>query len=158
MRNKKIVKITAEGRDKGKAYLLTEMSAFKAESWGMRALLALDNSGFQVPEEMKGTGMAGIAALGAERIIAPRLNFADFEPLLNEMMECVQFVPNADNPDIVRPIREMADDIEEVSTILQLRKEVLLLHLGFLPAELQSKLKDFLTSPASSDTPTSPSQ
>lgn len=157
MRNTKVVTVSADGRDRGKSYLLTEMSAFRAEKWGMRAMLALENSGFRVPDELKGSGMAGIAALGGQQVLNGRLDFAEFEPLLDDMMTCVQFLPNPSNLLSVRPIREVADDIEEVSTLFELRKEVLLLHLGFLPAGLQSMVKTFLTEPASSPPQTSPS-
>lgn len=38
--------ITIEnGRDKGRVFLITEMSAAHADNWAMRALLALANSG-----------------------------------------------------------------------------------------------------------------
>lgn len=159
MRKTEKVVVQTEGRDKGKAFFITEMSAFKAEKWGLRALLALENSGFELPADVKGTGMAGIAALGVEKVVGQgaHLNFVEFEPLLDEMMECVQVIPNPQDDKIVRPLRDQYDDIEEVSTILQLRREVLLLHLGFLPAAVQSTLRQTLTTGAASSEPkTSP--
>jgi len=41
------VTISAEGRDKGKTFFLTEMSAERSEEWGERALLALVRGGGQ---------------------------------------------------------------------------------------------------------------
>ena len=38
-----------EGRDNGKVFVLTEMPASRAESWAMRALLALMANGVEVP-------------------------------------------------------------------------------------------------------------
>ena len=42
--------VTDEGRDNGKVFVLTEMPASRAESWAMRALLALMAGGVEVPE------------------------------------------------------------------------------------------------------------
>ena len=42
--------VTEEGRDQGKVFVRTEMPASRAESWAMRALLALMAGGVEVPE------------------------------------------------------------------------------------------------------------
>lgn len=168
-RKTKLVPITTENRDKGKTFLLTEMSPVKAEKWATRALIAIARSGSaEMPEgfkdELGNLGMAGIAALGARALTT--IDFADAEPLLDEMMGCVELVPDASKIDqmtrlpVVRPM--IADDIEEVSTILLLRSEVIELHMGFSPAAFLSTIgaaakaralssPDILTSPASSE-------
>ena len=152
MRNTKSLTITEPGRDQNKVFVLTEMSAMRAEKWAARALCAIVNAGIAIPDEFKGTGMAGIAAIGAHQIL--NFRFAEFEPLLDEMMSCVKLKPDhADLPP--RDIVESADDIAEVSTILQIRREVLLLHTNFLGAAAQSKLRSMLTGAASSTTQTS---
>jgi hypothetical protein len=157
MRNTKIVHITADNRDKGKAYFLKEMPALRAENWGLRVLFALENAGFQVPEEVRGTGMAALASFGVQKVLSPQLNFQEFEPLLDEMMGCVERIPNPENESIHRALADHQDDLEEVSTILGLRAEVLMLHLGFLPAAIRSTLTSTLATAASSLTQTSPS-
>lgn len=126
--------VTAEGRDKGKVFVLTEMSASKAESWAMRALLALMGSGVEVPEGFERMGMAGMAEVGFRALTGLHWDVA--KPLLDEMMECVAYMPDAAKPQIVRPLMESAgvEDIEEVATRLQLRVEVWKLHTGFLKA------------------------
>ena len=60
-RNTKSLTISAEGRDKGKTFLLTEMSAVRAEKWAARAVLALLKSGVELPEDAAQAGLAGIA-------------------------------------------------------------------------------------------------
>lgn len=125
-RKTKTVTITSPGRDQGKSYILTEMPATKAEKWAARAFLALAKAGLDVPEEAAASGVAGFAAMGLDAI--GKLNWEDAEPLLDEMMSCVQVQPS---PGITRPLVEAADDIEEVMTLLTLRKELLELHLGF---------------------------
>lgn len=122
--------VTDEGRDQGKVFVLTEMPASKAESWAMRALLALMNSGVEVPEGFERMGMAGMAEVGLKALSG--LKWETAEPLLAEMFECVQFMPDPAKPQIVRALFEQ--DIEEIATRLKLRAEVWKLHTGFLKA------------------------
>jgi len=119
--------ITDDNRDRGKLFLLTEMSASHAEDWGLRALLALTNAGADVPDDVRGAGMAGVALMGIQALSG--LKHADAKPLLDEVLTCVEIVPDPSKPEVRRPLIE--DDIEEVLTRVRLRKAVLELHLGF---------------------------
>ena len=56
----------------------------------------------------------------------------DARPLLDELMRCVQAVPDPSNQSVKRPLID--DDTEEVTTRLKLRGEVLKLHVDFLTA------------------------
>src|SRR5690242_21778037 len=47
--------VAEEGRDKGKTYLLTEMSASQAEMWAARAFLAMANNGIEIPAQLPDT-------------------------------------------------------------------------------------------------------
>jgi len=118
-------------RDRGKQYLITEKSALEAEKWAARALFALGKSGIDIPEEAAQAGMAGIAIIGLKALLS--MNFADAEPLLNEMMSCIEYIPNPSNPSVKRPLFD--GDIEEVTTLLKLRSEVFNLHTGFSIAD-----------------------
>jgi hypothetical protein len=126
-RKTEMVVIDAEGRDKGKTFIIREMPATQAEKWAMRAFLALAKSGVDVPEDVAASGLAGIAALGLRALSG--LTFADAEPLMDEMFSCIQIMPDPTRPNVTRHLIE--DDIEEVATRLRLRKEVLALHTGF---------------------------
>ena len=119
-----------EGRDSGKVFVLTEMPASKAESWAMRALLALMASGVEVPEGFDRMGMAAMAEIGIRALSG--LKWETAEPLLAEMWECVQVMPNPTKPHVVRRLIE--EDIEEIATRVKLRAEVWKLHTGFLKA------------------------
>ncbi|SDR17714.1 hypothetical protein [Paraburkholderia tuberum] len=120
--------VPADGsRDAGKMFKLTEMSADSAEKWAIRALLALGRSGVDLPAGIEREGMAAMARIGLEALM--RVDFHDAEPLLDEMMGCVQICPNANDPGVVRSL--VADDIEEVATRVKLRREVFRLHTGF---------------------------
>src|SRR5690606_16539051 len=112
------VTITDANRDRGKVFLLTEMHASQAESWAMRALLALMAGGVELPEGFEHTGMAGMAEDGLKMLAELRYEVA--EPLLAEMMGCVQIIPDPQKPDVVRPLIE--EDIEEIPTRIQLRR------------------------------------
>jgi len=125
------VRITDDNRDSGKVFLLTEMDAEQAEDWGIRALLALTAAGAEIPDDFEGAGMAGIAAMGVQALQG--LKYEDVKPLWAQMMECVQIIPDPRNPAVVRAL--VADDIEEISTRLRLRKEIVELHVNFSRAE-----------------------
>lgn len=133
-RKTKIITITAEGRDRGRAYLITEMPAAQAEKWAARAFLALARSGVQMPDEVSGAGFAGLALMGLRALSG--LRFEDAEPLMDEMFGCVAFLPDG-RAELRRPLME--DEIEEVATRLHLREEVLELHTGFSLAGALSK-------------------
>lgn len=123
--------VTDEGRDKGKRFLITEMSAARAEEWAARALFAVMSSGVEVPDDILAAGFAGIAAIGVKSLA--KVPFELAKPLFDDMMTCVQyeFEPGRDGG--ARGL--LPDDIEEVATRLKLRKAVLQLHLdAFLGA------------------------
>jgi hypothetical protein len=124
------VTIADPGRDNGKSFFLTEMSADQAESWGMRALLALAKSGVTLPPDIEKSGLAGAASMGLKALSG--LPWEAAKPLLDEMLGCVKCIPDPGKPHITRPLIE--DDIDEVKTRLKLRMEVWNLHTGFLMA------------------------
>ena len=120
----KTVTIEAAGRDQGKNYKLTEMPVAKGEKWAARALLALAKAGIEVPDGAD--GMAGLAGFGLSSI--EKLNWADIEPLMDEMLSCIKFVPSAG---IIRDLMLDAGDVEEITTLFTLRREILALHFDF---------------------------
>lgn len=130
----------AESRDNGKTFRITEMPASQAEKWAIRALLAVAKSGVELPDGAMQGGMRVIAYLGLQALT--NLHFEDADPLLDEMFACIQIV----EPKIVRALTE--DDIEEVRTRVNLRKEVFELHLGFSVADGGSKTKAAKSKPS----------
>jgi hypothetical protein len=132
MRKNEIVTISADGRDKGKVFIITEMPALKAERWAIRALLALARSGVELPDDAARGGMAALAHAGLKAL--HNLAFEEAKPLLDEMWSCVTIVPNPRNIEVFRPLvmNEMeGDDIEEIGTIWVLRERVFRLHSDF---------------------------
>ncbi|EIF30967.1 hypothetical protein BCh11DRAFT_06479 [Burkholderia sp. Ch1-1] len=125
---KSTVFTATDGRDKGKAFLITELPAEEAEDWAMRALFTMVNAGVEIPDELLGAGLAGLAALGLKSLT--KVPYDAAKPLFQTMMQCVQVLPDPRDHRTVRPL--MTDeDIEEVSTRLALRKAVMNLHMGF---------------------------
>jgi hypothetical protein len=126
--------IDDEGRDKDKVFVIKEMPTFQAEKWAIRALLALAKSNVEIPEDIAGLGLQGVAALGMRAFSG--LSWADAEPLLDEMMTCVKIMPDPTKPQVLRAVGlGGAEDIEEVATLLRLRKEAFNLHINFSLAE-----------------------
>lgn len=164
MRKTKLVTIEAEGRDRGKSFLITEMSAMAAEKWAAKALLALGRAGAEVPDEALEAGMLGILAAGLAAF--RKMDFADAEPLLDEMMGCITFVGDPARKDaltghpVSRPIAwgdtTQDGDIEEVSTLLTLRGEALEVHTGFSVTAALSNLAAAVQNSSRPATPTSP--
>ncbi len=126
--------VTDEGRDKGKKFLITEMSAEQCEEWAMRVLLAVMGSNPELPPGFETLGMAALAEIGLRMIAS--LKWDQAKPLLDEMFSCVEILPDAKHLNVRRALIPV--DIEEVSTRLKLRLEVWNLHMGFLKAALPS--------------------
>lgn len=152
-------------RDAGKVFLLTEMSAARAEKWAARLLIALAAQQLIAPGDAR-MGMAGLAGVSTEMIGA--LSFDVVEPLMDEMMECVTIIrdPKAARNALGEPqsYQLLEDDIEEVSTRITLRGRLIDLHTGFsvsgflarMGAEAKSRLSNIPTSPEPSEASSEP--
>ena len=135
--------VDSEGRDKGKNFLLTEMAATKAEDWAIRVMLALGHANVELPDGALQLGMASLAEIGLKKLFA--VNAADIKPLLAELMECVEFVPNPQKPQVKLGYPMYESQVEEVSTLLTLKWQVLSLHLDFsLAAGLSESIGNVL--------------
>ena len=136
MRKTKHVTIDAEGRDKGKLFLITEMPASQAERWAFRAFQSLARSGVDIQDNIAGAGMAGMAVLGLKALAG--IPFFEASELMDEMFSCIRIVRDPAHPETAMPLME--EDIEEVSTRLLLRTEVFELHTGFSMAGVRQSL------------------
>jgi hypothetical protein len=127
MRKTSIYTETADNRDKGKVFKLEEMSADQAEAWALKAFFAIMNAGIDVPDNLADLGFAGIATAGLNAL--GKVDYETARPLLDEMMTCVQIIPDPAKPNVARAL--FPGDIEEVATKLKLRKAVFDLHVAF---------------------------
>lgn len=147
MRRTKTVVISAEGRDRGKQFLITEMPAAEAEEIAIRVL------GGRFPDALMTYGMAGIAIFGIPAIYEMPYDLA--KPLWDRIMECVRPIGTEQAPALL----SVDNVVEEVATRVQLRLEVLELHLGFSLADARAALTSLAqNAPAqtSENTSTSP--
>lgn len=120
-----------KGRDLGKTFFIREMSATQAEWWAIRAGMAMARSGVELPDNFADMGIAAMAGTGLKMV--SQIPAQEAKPLLDELMECVQCVPDPSCQNIKRPI-QTPDDIEEIATRLKLRMEVFKLHVDFFTA------------------------
>ena len=128
------VQITADNRDKGKTYLITEMPAAQTERIAARLFLMLSAGGVDIPDTTQQAGMAGLVAFGMNALKV--LPFEQLEPVMEETFNtCVSYIPDIKRPEVMRGAKGMSplieDDIEEVSTRFTLRKRIISLHTGF---------------------------
>lgn len=138
MRNSKTITID-KGRDKGKAFKLTEKPAYQSTMWGIRAVLLLSKSGAELPDYLSGQGLAGIGLmLGTDAkafmALIGGIDFKEAKPLLDELLECVQF--QSENGMLV-DLFDIDSQIEDPTTLITLYMEVLKLHANFTPNENQ---------------------
>lgn len=153
-RREKLVAIPAadnpDNRDKGKVFLLREMSAFDAEWWAIRALIVMGNSGVTLPQGVLESGMQGLAFMEQTKGVAsalfaiglrmlPGVNPRELKPLLDEMRSCIFYQPPGNHT--AQALEDgLLCQVEEISTLLKLRADVLELHLGFSLAAAASTL------------------
>lgn len=127
--------VDKECRDFGKTFCITEMTAFDAESFAIRAGLALLKSNPSLPPNVieritdKTITFEDIASLGLG--LFSGVDYHDLKPLLDDLLECVQIIVDKKSM-IMRHLED--EDIEELSTIIELRKRVLGLHINFSTA------------------------
>lgn len=155
-RKTKIIPIKAvegvQNRDAGKSFLITEKPAIQAKKWADRFFAAMDTKQMIIPPGISALGMVGVYLLAVNTMSgAP---WGDVDKLMDELLECVQFVPEP--PLVPRPLT-LEVDFEEISTINLLQWEVIALHGNFTLADalltLTSALQ--LQQARSSATPTS---
>lgn len=130
--------VEGEGRDAGKTFRITEMSAENAEWWALRTMSIIFEAdtdgtleklmGMMVGEVEK---MATIGVMPVLRLMA-KADPYKVRPLLDEMKECWELVPEKG---ITIPLAE--NTIEEVSTLLTLRMKTLELHFDFFMRSIQ---------------------
>ena len=126
--------VQEDNRDKGKRFQLREWSALQAERWLNRIGFIAIKAGVDVPTDLTNAGAATMAYVGYQFISSlPRMEYVELEPLLNELLLGVRIkTASGMDRDLVLNSKDGdGDDIEEVSTLYALRREVFDLHTGF---------------------------
>lgn len=117
------VTIDADGRDKGKTFVLTELPALDIERWTVRLILALGKNGVSLPDVQAQSGFAAIASV--LWVLLAQVSAEEADALLATMLDGLKI----DEGKITRNL--VADDIEEPETLLQIRMAWVDLHSGF---------------------------
>lgn len=137
MRREKIFVVTDDGRDHGKTFFLTEMSAVKCEEWAERALGIMIRGGVDMPDLVTASGMSGVVSIGFMALFSAP--FTEIKPLLDQLMDCVEYFPDSHAAFKRKPLLD--DEIEEAATLVRLRLEVFELCAGFSVAAAFSTLR-----------------
>ena len=144
-------------RDLDKVFRITEWPAATAEKWGMRMMLAANSGAGELPLNLSGIGMEGIAIIGINAFLRGNILPGTLIPLLDELLECVKIVRDPTQPGMASDLVS-DDDIEEVATRMWLRGEVLTLHLNFsVSAALSALYQKIMTKPTPSTDSSTPS-
>ena len=146
-----------DNRDLGKHFLITEWDSHQADRWAQKLTYALMRNGEALPLDLRGVGWEGIAVMGINSILRGSVDPNVMIPLGEELLECVQIVPDKQQPKSARPAT-MPGDIEEVQTRWWLRDQVVSVHTNFSFLDALSRLASSIMSKVlegSSTTPTS---
>ncbi len=118
-----------EGRDKGKEFLITEMSAWDAEELSEEIYRAMGHGEFNsLPADVVSMGVAGLATVGISVLAAAPASVS--RPISDRILSTVEIVITNEGKDINRAIKPL--DFEEISTIRTLKDKVFELNFGFL--------------------------
>ncbi len=147
MRKDKTITIEG-GRDDGRKFYIKEMGALKTEKWASKAIVALLSTGIDIPGLDESDGIEGLMKLDPKSIanalltgMLKGLKYDVFEPLLDEMLSCMYY--QSDLSKEMLTVENIDTYIEDVKTILTLRKEVITLHVGF---DIAGKISNSLQS------------
>lgn len=121
MRKTKTITIQDNNRDNGKTFIITEMSAERAEYLAFAVLHEITVADGLA--EQDNAGMASLFTKGLEGIF--KIPPERAKPIFDELMTCIKIK----TPSIERNL--VPEDIEEISTRMRLKMEVFKLHTDF---------------------------
>ncbi|EIJ5324840.1 hypothetical protein LU446_000802 [Salmonella enterica] len=122
--------VEEEGRDKGKEFLITEMSAWDADSLAQDIFRAMGNSNYSsIPADVIAMGCAGLATVGLSVISASSPEVA--RQLRDRLMSTVDIIITSEGQRQQRKVNGSLD-FEEVSTIRSLLDKVFEINFNFL--------------------------
>ncbi|MID78769.1 hypothetical protein Z985_17705 [Salmonella enterica subsp. enterica] len=130
MARKEIIYIVDdENRDKGKEFIITEMSAWDADELAQDIFRAMGDSDFSaIPADVIAMGCAGLATVGLSVLSAASPDVS--RNLRDRLLQTVQIVITHEGRRQVRQVKPI--DFEEVSTIRTLMDQVFRVNFDFL--------------------------
>jgi len=122
--------VETEGRDKGKEFLITEMSAWDADALAQDIFRAMGDSNYSsIPADVIAMGCAGLATVGLSVISASSPEVAC--QLRDRLMSTVDIIITSEGQRQQRKVNGSLD-FEEVSTIRSLLDKVFEINFNFL--------------------------
>lgn len=123
--------VETEGRDKGKEFLITEMSAWDADTLAQDIFRAMGDSNYTgIPPDVIAMGCAGLATVGLSVISASSPDVA--QTLRDRLMSTVDIIITTKEGGRQQRKVNGALDFEEVSTIRTLLDKVFEINFDFL--------------------------
>ncbi len=124
-----------ENRDKGKEFIITEMSAWDADELAQDIFRAMGDCNYTgIPADVIAMGCAGLATVGLSVISASSPDVA--RQLRDRLMSTVEIVITHDGKRNRRKVNG-AIDFEEVSTIRSVLDKVFEINFGFLKIDAE---------------------
>lgn len=122
--------VTEEGRDKGKEFIITEMSAWDADELAQDIFRAMGDSNYTgIPADVIAMGCAGLATVGLSVLSASSPDVS--RTLRERLMSTVQIVITHEGKTQMRKVNGSID-FEEVQTIRQVMDQVFKVNFDFL--------------------------
>lgn len=122
--------VEAEGRDKGKEFIITEMSAWDADSLAQDIFRAMGDSNYSgIPQDVIAMGCAGLATVGLSVLSASSPEVA--KTLRDRLIDTVEIVITHEGKSNRRKVNGTID-FEEVATIRSLLDKVFQTNFDFL--------------------------
>ena len=122
--------VTEEGRDKGKEFIITEMSAWDADTLSQDIFRAMGDSNYTgIPPDVIAMGCAGLATVGLSVLSASSPDVA--HKLRDTLMSTVDIVVTHEGQRNQRKVNGTID-FEEVSTIRAVLDKVFQVNFDFL--------------------------
>lgn len=122
--------VEEEGRDKGKEFIITEMSAWDADTLSQDIFRAMGDSNYTgIPPDVIAMGCAGLATVGLSVLSASSPDVA--HKLRDTLMSTVDIVLTHEGQRNQRKVNG-ALDFEEVSTIRAVMDKVFQVNFDFL--------------------------
>lgn len=122
--------VTEEGRDKGKEFIITEMSAWDADELAQDIFRAMGDSNYTgIPADVIAMGCAGLATVGLSVLSASAPDVS--RTLRERLMSTVQVVITHEGKTQMRKVNGSID-FEEVQTIRQVMDQVFKVNFDFL--------------------------
>lgn len=122
--------VTDEGRDKGKEFIITEMSAWDADELAQDIFRAMGDSNYTgIPADVIAMGCAGLATVGLSVLSASSPDVS--RTLRERLMSTVQIVITHEGKSQMRKVNGSID-FEEVQTIRQVMDQVFKVNFDFL--------------------------